>query len=146
MMTDAEFVEAMATRARRQYPEGVQVVDHELERLVALAREGLRWRELAAGDEREVIALHQRLADAESNIVEARALFQGMQARALDAEARVRELEEEQHEDRDAIRYIWLKTPGYIAHVWYPTHGRAINRAVGHSERNAVIDAARRTP
>ena len=62
------------------------------------------------------------------------------------AEARVRELEEEQHEDRDAIRYIWLKTPGYIAHVWYPTHGRAINRAVGHSERNAVIDAARRTP
>ena len=26
--TDAEFVEMMAARARRQYPEGVQVVDH----------------------------------------------------------------------------------------------------------------------
>ena len=42
--TDAEFVEAMAARARRQYPEGVQVVDHELERLVALAREVIALR------------------------------------------------------------------------------------------------------
>ena len=87
--TDAEFVEAMAARARRQYPEGVQVVDHELERLVALAREGLRWRELAAGDEREVIALRQQLAD---------------------AEARVRELEAGANEVEDALE-VWSSMP-----------------------------------
>ena len=67
--TDATFVEMMAARARRQFQDGAEVVDTELERLVALARKGL-GNEDAEGREASLCDLLNSWAR-ESGVVEA---------------------------------------------------------------------------
>src|SRR3990167_4014575 len=89
--TDAEFVEMMAARARRQYPEGVQVVDHELERLVALAHEALEHRGCIEKVQADQLAVAERDNELHG---EKDAFIATLRQQLIDAEARVRELEE----------------------------------------------------
>ena len=116
--TDATFVEMMAARARRQFQDGAEVVDTELERLVALARKGL-GNEDAEGREASLCDLLNSWAR-ESGVVEAEQpeeskaltgrLWAHWTQRLATAETRVRELEVDATGVEDALE-VWSSMP-----------------------------------